>query len=117
MHEINPLLRFLGMRPTGDLGPLTIYTNKRNRMVAFPKAPPEKPASMFQNAQRNRFRAIGRLWQTLTKEQRDDWQTAADRAGLYCTGFNLFLYFEITRDQSSIQTIERQTGRTLLPIN
>lgn len=116
MHEIQPLLRFLGMRPTGDLGPLTIYTNKRGRMVAFPKAPPLKPASMFQNAQRNRFRAVGRLWQTLTQDQRNEWQEAADAAGLYCTGFNLFLYYEITRDEASITTIERQTGRTLLPI-
>lgn len=116
MHEISPLLRFLGMRPTGDLGPLTIYTSKRNKMVAFPKAPPEKPASLFQRAQRNRFRVVGRLWQTLTKDQRDEWQAAATAARLYCTGFNLFLYYTITRDEAAILTIERQTGRTLLPI-
>lgn len=116
MHEITPLLRFLGMRPTGDLGPLTIYTNKRGRMVAFPKAPPEKPASLFQTAQRNRFRAAGTLWRTLTEDQKHEWQAAADIAGLYCTGYNLFLYYVLTRDDSTIRTIEHQTGRTLLPI-
>lgn len=114
MHEINPLLRFLGLRPTGDLGPLTIYTNARNKMVSFPKAPPLTPPSRLQRAQRAKFKQIGRLWQTLTKEERHEWQAAADDAGVYCTGFNLFTYYQISRDEPAIRTIERQTGRALL---
>lgn len=116
MHEINPLLRYLGMRPTGDLGPLTIYTNRRGRMTAFPKSPPLVPASLAQRAQRNRFRAIGTLWQTTTMEERHAWQAIADRASLYCTGFNLYLFYHVTRNESAIRTLERQTGITVLPL-
>lgn len=115
MHEIKPLLRFLGMRPTGDLGPLTIYTNKRGRMTSFPKSPPLSPPSNLQHAQRNRFRLVGELWQTLPLEKRREWQTVADRASLYCTGFNLFLYYQICRDRLAIRTLERQTGIPLNP--
>ena len=37
------MLSFLGFGATGDLGPLTVYTNKRGKLVWFLKAPPTCP--------------------------------------------------------------------------
>lgn len=42
-HQLAQLLNYLGFVTWGDLGPLTLYRNKRGRMVFYPKAPPTSP--------------------------------------------------------------------------
>ena len=107
-------LNLLGLRPTGDLGPLTGYTSKRGKPVWFLKAPPKKPPTGWQIHQRNLFRQIARHWNELPALDRLDWQRAAERAHLNITGYNLFVYFHTTRDRHAIATVEQQSGITLV---
>jgi len=107
-------LNLLGLRPTGDLGPLTGYTSKRGKPVWFLKAPPTSPPTGWQIHQRNLFRQIARHWRELPADVRADWQEAARLAHLNITGYNLFVYFHTSRDRDAIATIEHQTGIQLL---
>lgn len=110
------ILRFLGYNATGDLGPYTFYTSKRKGIVWFVKAPPLEPPTPLQIHQRNKFRLTGYLWRALVAEQREAWRLAQSRASLSITGYNLFTYYVTTGDASAIETIERQTGIDLLPL-
>lgn len=114
MQANNPLLNFIGLRPTGDFADLTVYTNKRGRIVWFDKSPPDKPPSTRQLHQRQMFRYAAQGWRHLRESNRNDWNTAARRAGLYLSGYLLYLVWIIKPDRPAIRTIERQTGITLL---
>jgi len=107
------LPRMLGFRPTGDLGPLTIYTDKRGNIVAYPKAPPKEPPTYYQIRQRNRFRLIARLWNAMTAEQRDRWNTCANHSGAAIAGYTLFAWYQLKHDTAAIATLQRQTHVTL----
>lgn len=100
------LLNILGLNPTGDLGPLTGYTSKRGKAVWFLKAPPTTPATPYQNHQRNIFRLVAMAWRALPADVRQAWLDAAPRAHLRITGYNLFTYWQITRDRPTLRTIE-----------
>ncbi len=110
------ILPFLGFNATGDLGPWTFYTTRRNGIVWFVKAPPLEPPSALQVHQRNLFRLVGYVWRSLQPEDRLRWQQAAVCAGLAITGYNLFTYYIAKRDPATIQTIENQTGLDLIPL-
>lgn len=100
------LLNILGLNPTGDLGPLTGYTSKRGKAVWFLKAPPTTPATPHQNHQRNIFRLVAMAWRALPEIDRQRWLQAALRAHLRITGYNLFTYWQITKDLPTLRTIE-----------
>lgn len=108
------IISLLGWGPTGDLGPLTIYTSKRRKIVAFLKAPPTCPPSAWQSHQRNAFRLVARAWNGLTDAQRDQWRLAEVRAPLNITAYNLFTYWCLTHDHAMIRTIQRQTDTNLV---
>ena len=110
------ILRFLGFNTQGDLGPWTFYTSTSKGLVFYLKTPPDKPASYLQLHQRNQMRAAAVVWQTISQDLRDRWETAAKRAHLRITGYNLFTYFQFTRDEETINTIERLANLELLPI-
>ena len=107
-------LRFLGFNATGDLGPLTAYTSRRHGTVWFPKSPPLEPASAWQIHHRDRFRLAAQAWRLLDDTIRQDWARAARRARLYISGYNLWVFFQLTRDVRKLRTIERQSGQRLL---
>ena len=109
-------LSLLGLRPTGDLGPLTCYTSKRGRTVWFQKSPPLKPPSPRQISQRNKLRLNAELWRSLDQDQRDQWSLAEKRGSLVITGYNLFVWWSLGGDPNVIKTIERQTDSTLIPV-
>ena len=109
------ILNFLGFHPSGDLGPLTMYTSRRNKMVAYLKSPPKEPPTYYQIRQRNRFRLAGAAWTALPPATRQEWNTAANRTGAAITGYNLFTYYQLTHDRAAILTIEHQTGTQLIP--
>lgn len=104
----------MGFHPTGDIGGFTAYTSQRQKVVWFPKAPPEKPPSWFQLRQRNRFRLLGRLWRATPAVDRQLWATAAARAHLSISGHNLWVYYQLTRDRAAIATVERIAHLTLI---
>lgn len=113
MKTLERLVAYLGFQPTGDLGPLTIYTNKRGRTVSFPKAPPLEPATLFQKRQRLRFQFIAEGWQKLSQADKAAWELATKRLSLYCTGYNLFTWWHLKYDWPALNTIQRQSGITL----
>jgi len=95
----------LGLRPTGDLGPLTFYTTRHRRVVAFPRAPPLTPPSPRQTFQRNSFRAVAWAWTRLTPQRRKDWLDLAKTNHLRITGYNLYVYYQLTGDLKTIKTL------------
>jgi len=110
LHELQ-FTKVWGWNPTGDFGPYTFYTShKRKLVVAFLKAPPDKPPSWKQKLCRTRFKNLGIVWKELGADRREAWNRAAARAHLRISGFNLFTYAQITGDWSAVQTVQRQSG-------
>ncbi len=107
-------LMLIGMNPTGDLGGLTAYTSRRAGTVWFPKSPPLTPPTPWQLIQRNRFRSIAWAWRAKTQQQRDDWLEACRRARLILNGYQLWVWWEHSRDRGSLATIERLSGIELI---
>lgn len=109
-----PLIPFLGLYPSGDLGDFTVYTSKRHALVYFQKTSPKNPPTVLQRRVRARLVLAAWLWQNLPPTKREDWLTAARLAGLRISGYNLFVHWVIVQDDAPIKTIERQTGIDLL---
>jgi len=116
MKAATQLLKYLGLNTQGDLGPWTMYTGKRGQLVFFVKSPPLEPPSNLQSSRRNAFRLNGYLWRQLKPEQRQRWQSAAKRAHLKITGLNLFTYWNLTKDDATISTVERLSRLKLIPL-
>jgi len=114
MHIAHDTLKFLGMNPTGDLGPLTAYTSRRHGNVWFTKSPPLEPASDWQRRQRDRFRLAAKAWRALDEKTRQRWHRACRLAGLYIHGYNLWIWWQLVRRRATLATIERQSGIQLL---
>lgn len=113
-HAIHPWTRtWLGLSVQGDLGPLTIYTDKRAKTVFFLRAPPLNPPSPIQEYLREFFTQQAASWRASGRANRDNWQRAARAANLGISGYCLWVWFARTRDEGSLRTIERQSGRTL----
>lgn len=109
------LLSYLGTVIWGDLGPLTMYRNKKGKMVAFAKTWPDKPASALQQAQRDLFTAAAAAWQALPAPSRAQWELATHRASLCMAGYALFVHHQLKGDDQALRAVERQTQTTLLP--
>lgn len=109
------LLTLFGFVIWGDFGDLTLYRSKRGKMVFFQKTWPKEPPSQKKLFHQARFTAAAAAWQALTANQRTQWDLAARRASLCCHGYNLFIHWATTGDDSAIRTIQRQTHTTLLP--
>lgn len=116
MLKDTSILRYLGFNTQGDLGPWTFYTSKRKGLVFFAKAPPLEPPSLMQIHQRNKFRLAGYVWRTLPEDVQGSWQTAARRASLRITGYNLFVHWITKQDDTVIHTIEAQSRIKLIPL-
>ncbi len=109
----NKMLNMLGFKVQGDLGAITCYTSKRDRVVWFLKAPPKEPPSDEQVLQRDSFRRIGIEWSKLSGDEKDRWEEIAVKAHLRISGYNLFSYWMLKADLAAIKTIVRQTGLDL----
>lgn len=110
---IQPLPKFanlMGLRVGGDLDGLTYYVNKRGIVTFFAKAPPTKPPTWKQTWQRNAFRLVAILWNEQSDAQKAAYDLITRRASLCMTGYNLFVHVELTLDQSTLRTLELQTG-------
>jgi len=107
------LFTLFGLHIGGDFGPFTFYKSKRRRLVFFKKAPPDKPPSEKQIAQRNRFRLVAAAWSTLTPYQRAQWTIAARRASLCMTGYDLFVHFKLKPDPHKLNHLQSITDTVL----
>ena len=109
------LLNLFGLVIWGDFGPTTLYRDHRRRLVSFAKTWPAKPPTDAQQTQRDALTATAAAWQALTPAQRAEWNTAARRASLYMHGYDLFVHWSLTGDDTAMQTLERQTNTDLIP--
>lgn len=113
---IQPAPKFanlLGLRVGGDLDGLTYYVNRQGKVTFFAKAPPTKPPTWKQTFQRNAFRLVAQLWRQQSQAQKAAYELITRRASLCMTGYNLFVHVELTLDQDTLRTLERQTGVTI----
>jgi len=108
------LLAWIGFVTWGDLHDVTIYRNKKGKVVMFSKTWPKKPPSPEQIEWRTKYTNAAALWRALPPTARHQWHLATRRASLTMTGYNLFVHYVITHDEKAIRTLERQTGTTLL---
>jgi hypothetical protein len=108
-NPVHTIFRIIGLKCQGDLGPITCYTDRHNRVVWYPKAPPKEPPTDLQLTRRARFTLAGQLWNELTIEQREEWTLAARRAHLRISGYNLFTYLITSHRYDVIKTIEFQS--------
>jgi len=110
----NALLQLAALKIQGDFGPITAYQNK-NKKVFFPKIWLSDPASQLQIQHRDRIRSAARLWKLLCPCMRYRWEHATLDLKLHLNGYNLWTFWALTGQSEIIHTIERQSGRTLLP--
>ena len=108
-----PTLCILGFQVQGDIAGFTLYTDKKNQIVAFLKSPPLEPPSWRQTVMRDRYRWAATRWQSLTPPQRSEWEKATKKASLKLNGVALFVYATTKGDAAAIATIVRQTGPAL----
>lgn len=108
------ILPLLGLNPSGDLGPYTIYRTARRGVVWFGRSPPKRPASYLQRRHRNKWRFAARVWSATPLSDRANWNLVASLAGLTISGYNLFVWYQVIKDRSIIETLERRTGIDLL---
>lgn len=111
------LWHMMGLRPTGDIGPFTFYTSKRNQFVFFPKAPPLNPPSYLQTVQRNRFRLCAKVWQNLPELERLNWERVTKLAKLTINGYNLFVWYQLRNGESTCRAFADRYKIQLFPLN
>jgi len=112
---LDKLYSILGTVIWGDLADMTMYRNRKGRVVAFAKTWPKDPASTLQLQQRAKMTAAAAAWKALTGDERANWELATKRASLCMHGYDLFVHWQLINDATAIATLERQTNTTLLP--
>jgi len=109
------LFTVLGFVIWGDFADLTMYRSKRGKVVWFKKTWPDKPPSEKQLAWRDLWKTAIADWNALTPAARNQWDLASRRASLCMHGFDLWIHYSLSDDDTAIRTLERQTHTTLLP--
>jgi hypothetical protein len=93
---------------------MTYYTSRRGKTIFFPRSPPLNPPTDLQEYFRDLYRFAGTQWRSASALNRKNWNDAARRAHLAITGYNLWCWYCRFADSTTIDTIERQTGITLI---
>lgn len=101
---------YLGLMVSGDIGGITIYTDRYGRKIAYPKSPPKKPPTELQTAVRSRFKAAQAEYMTLSPAQKADYETLVRHASLALTGQNLFIHVAMKHTGAMLATLVLQTG-------
>lgn len=103
----------IGIEVSGDIGDLTIYTDRFGKKVAYPKAPPKEPPSQRQIKQRAKFRSAQKAWSNLTVNQKENLEESTKKVSAPLTGQNLYISAFIRNDNADLVTFERQSGLNL----
>lgn len=107
-------ISMMGHSITGDIGDLTFYKASNGTQVFFKKSPPLTPPNWRQINQRNRWRSAAGAWRALSPADRNMWRQLEADCRLAITGYNLWVYWQTTRDAATIRTLQRQAG-VILP--
>jgi len=105
--------QYMGVQVSGDVGDLTIYTDRFGKKVAFPKSPPKEPPSNLQTIQRNNFRTAQAQWMALSSEDKNSLEDACRKLSMPLTGQNLHMHTTMTLDFDAYETIQKQSGISL----
>lgn len=103
----------LGLAVSGDVGDLTIYSDKYNRKVVFPKDFRQDKQSTARIAQQTRFAQAQAAWQALSAAEKEALEEMARRLSLAATGQNVYISVQLRNDVNGYVTLERQSGITL----
>lgn len=103
-----------GFDVQGDVGPITYYTDARDRIVSFPRYPPLHPPSPTQQVFRDLLRSAASQWRALTPDQRTAWRLATRRCSSAITATAIWFYLVRTREFELITTMERISGIPLV---
>ena len=104
----------LGLIVSGDVAGITIYTDRYNRKVAYPKAPPKEPPTKMQVDARNRFKAAQSEYMGLTRSQKEAYELLTKAASLCLTGQNLYIHVAMKHTQGTLDTLQNQTGYSVV---
>lgn len=102
--------QIIAMNLAGDIGDYTIYTDRFQQKVVYPKSPPKDPPSQMQVQQRARFKTAQAAWKMLSNAEKLSLENACRKTSASLTGQNLWISCSIRRDNSTLLTIERQSG-------
>jgi len=105
----------IGLIVSGDVDGITIYTDRYNRKVAYPKAPPKEPPTQMQVDVRNRFKSAQAEYMGLTPLQKEAYESLTKKANLCMTGQNLFIHVAMKLTYGTLTTLQEQTGVTVVP--
>ena len=108
MAETVPL-NALGLIIDGDFAGLTVYTRHDLRKVFFPVAPPTKPPSDLQLAQRRRFAAATAAWSRLDPLERRRWEATTNSLIICSTGIGLWISLCLRGEPQLTDTILHQS--------
>jgi len=106
----------LGLTVSGDLGGVTIYTDRYGQKTVYPFSPPKEPASPAQIRLRERFRQAHLAWRSLTAADKRNLEIAVNLASLCMTGQNVYISACLTNRAASLATLAAQTGIPLPPV-
>jgi hypothetical protein len=106
----------LGAQVAGDLADYTVYSDRFNRKIPFPKSPPKEPPSPLQQAQRSAFASAQAAWSGLSTDEKAALEAAVKISSIPLTGQNLYISCTMRGDADSYATIARQSGIPLPPL-
>jgi len=104
----------IGLIVSGDVGGITIYTDRHNRKIAYPKSPPKEPPTKMQVDVRARFKAAQAEYMAITAEQKADYELLTKAASLCLPGQNLWIHVAMKHTQGTLDTLQRQTGISVI---
>lgn len=105
--------QLMGILVSGDVGDLTIYTDRFDRKVPFPRSPPKQPASPKQLLLRARFRIAQANYMATTKQVKQAWEDITKTLSIPQTGQNLFISLSFSQDHAAMQTLVQQSSITI----
>jgi len=104
----------IGLIVSGDVGALTIYTDRFGRKVWYPKSPPKKAPSPLQSVQRQRFACAIQTWNATFPAERRQYERLSQKASLACTGLNLWIHLAFNQDALELDTLNRLAGENAI---
>jgi hypothetical protein len=104
-----------GLEVSGDIGPLSVYTDRFGKKVAYPKSPPKEPPSEKQIQQRARFRSAQVEYTGLTDPEKLAYEQLVQAASLCMTGQNLFIHVALRNTFGTLNTLQTQWGISVTP--
>jgi hypothetical protein len=110
MQSIRDLFHMFGFVQWGDFADLTMYRNRKGKVVVFNKTWPEILPQEAIAAQKAKFKTASLAWQALSAVTRAKWEAVTKRLSLSMTGYNLWMSWQLKPDPAAMATLQRQSG-------